>query len=755
MNTSPNNRLPLRGRSQFVAEDRSVLTLGCARRSPVALALLFLVLIVSGCDDQVGAGSSRLAVGGPGLSTTTDPRFQSAAVEVGTLSDGGDGSGISRQYPGNNTLTGAPTTAPMSLVPVTGAAGGPVSLNFVDTDLREVVKAVLGDTLGRNYVIDPQVQGTVTFQTSRPLARNELEVALEEILSVNGAALVEADGIYKVVPEDRAARAGLVSRSPTGGVRAGSGLVLVPLRHVSAMEMDTILQPFATPNTILRVDTERNLLVLGGSQSERNQLLELIEVFDVDWLKGMSFAIQEIESTTPETMVGELDTIFGSAGGASAGLVRFVPLDRLNAVLVISPRREMLAKARTWIKRLDVGDSDKPRVYVYYVQNSRAEELADVLNQIFNGAEATARSNTPQTRRNVAPGLEPAEIDGNAADRSIQLAGVGQGAFQVDVASGSASGGAGSAFGATESGIRIIPDPIKNALVIMATPQDFKRVEAALQRLDIESLQVLIEATFVEVGLTDDLAFGTEWMFRTGDSEVELPQLISTATNAGSVFSWALMLNDDNIRITLQAIQTFTEVNIVSSPNLLVLDNQEARIQIGGEEPVPTRSSQSVTDPDAPIVSSIEYRETGTILTVTPRVNESGLVTLQLEQEVSDVGETVEVGGTTAPTFTQRTVQSTIAVHDGESIVLGGQIFESDQKTKSGIPFLSQIPVLGFLFGTQGAQFERTELIVIITPRVIRDRDSARQATENLNQRMQRIRPTLEGFRIREGVDGI
>ncbi len=735
---------------------------GAAIAFPLIAVLGFLL---GACADSTGAGSSRLAMGDGRPAAAGDPGGGPEAVEVTVIGEGDDDRARVRgRFPGSDRLTAVPGRDPVSLVPVDGSAGGPISLNFVETDVREVVKAVLGDTLGQNYIIDPGVQGTVTFQTSKPLSREDLAAALDEILSLNGAALVQSDGLYKVVPADQAARAGVTTRGAAPGLRGvGARALVAPLRYIPAAEMETILQPFAPPNTILRVDPERNLLVLGGTQSQREQLLEIIEIFDVDWLRGMSFAIHEIESTSPETMVGELETIFSAGTSAEQNsLVRFVPIERLNAVLVISPRRAMLARAETWITRLDIGDSTKPRVYVYYAQNSRAQELADVLNQIFTGA-APQRTTTAETPRSLAPGLSPAEIGETSLRESIQLARVDGAAFQADAAPAPVSGGAdagrrrgsgGGSLGATESEVRIIADTVKNAVVIMATPQDFKKIEAALRRLDIQSLQVLIEATFIEVGLTDDLAFGTEWLFRTGSSEVELPQLISTATSAGSVFSWALALNNDDIRVTIQAIQNLTEVNIVSSPNLLVLDNQEARIQVGGEEPVPTRSSVSVTDPDAPIVSSIEYRETGTIMTVTPRVNESGLVTLELAQEVSDVGETVEVGGTTAPTFNQRTVQSTIAVHDGESIVLGGQIFESDQRTRSGVPFLSQIPILGFLFGTQGSTFERTELIVIITPRVIRDRETARDATETLNQRMQRLRPILEEFRVREGFGG-
>ncbi len=744
----------------------------CAIR-PTFVILLFVAILLAtaGCSRSVPGGGGRF-VHSDDVAAAPFELVPSSRVETGRLvTSRSEVSEPSRRvggtYPGTDRFSAPPAGG--GTVGYAAETTGPVSLNFVETDLREVIKAILGDLLGENYVVDPEVQGTVTLQTSRPMSRPELINALDDVLSINGAALVQSDGLFKVLPKERAASAGLASSGVGSSRVRGSGIQVVPLRFISAIEMEEVLKPFTPPSATVRVDPDRNLLILGGTPGEREQLLELVRTFDVDWLEGMSFAIQPIQSGSAEAMVDDLDQIFRTnEGGRRAGLVRFVPVDRLNAILVMSPRRELLAKAQTWIRRLDAGDSDEPRVYVYYCQNTRAEELADVLNQIFNEA-SPATTATP--RRELAPGFEAATIgdDRLGSRESIEFARAGETdafgqAYQVDGGAEAgvpprrpptlAARGPGSFVSPEPDDIRIIADPIKNALVIRATPQDYRKVEAALQRLDVQSLQVLIEATFVEVGLTDDLAFGTQWRFESGGSTFTLPDLVSGVTGVSGFFSWALTLNDSSIRATLQAIQTVTETNIVSSPNMLVLDNQEARIQVGGEEPVPTRTSQSVISPDAPIVSSIEYRETGTILSVIPRVNDSGLVTLEIIQEVSDVDDQPrDVGGTFAPAFTQRTVQSTVAVHDGESVVLGGQIFDASGRTDSGVPWFSQIPIIGFLFGTQASTFERTELVVIITPRVVRDRGTARQATDSLNQRMRRLRPILEEFRVK-GVRG-
>ena len=744
----------------------------------LAAAATGLLLFVSACEDTLTSDRSFLPAPETVARASASPESMKTpldllgADETDPLED--ETTPVGGVFPGTGVFT---NPVPIGQPDLAAVQDGEVTLNFVDTDIREVVKAVLGDILGLNYTLDPRVVGAVTLQTSRPLARSALLPTLEQILGLNNAALVEAGGLYQVVPVAEAARGAPVSRAEFERLRTpGYGVAVVPLEFVSATEMQSILEPFATPGALIRPSRSRNLLLIGGSRNDRANLLDLVEVFDVDWLEGMSFAIHPVQSTTADALVKDLEKVFGDSGeGPLAGLVRFVPIDRLNAILVISPRAEYLDKAEIWIDRLDVGEGVIPRIYVYYCQNTRAEQIASVLNQIFGTGEAVAAP-----RPELAPGLTPVEIGGlqpsagrssssrgrsSATRGSVDMVRALQAQPQApapvpaaaqppvaqpvpafagpDLAREAVVAGA-------EAEIRIIPDPVKNALVILATPQDYKRVHAALQKLDIQSLQVVIEATFVEVGLNDQLEFGTEWFFKTGTSQLFFPT--ATPSPATGFFNWFLTARGGDVQVALRALQVVTEVDLLSSPNLLVLDGEEARIQIGDEVPFQTRTSTSVEDPNAPIVSSIEYRDTGTILSVRPRVNASGLVTIELEQEVSDVAEQSGIQGN--PVFTQRTIQSTIAVHDGESIVLGGQIFEDRDRSRSGVPFLSQVPVVGFLFGTQETSFTKRELLVILTPRVIRSEDEARRTTDDLIRRLHKIRPRLEEFRIRGSGGG-
>ena len=442
---------------------------------------------------------------------------------------------------------------------------GEVTLNFVDADLREVVKAILGDTLGANYVMDPQVQGTVTLQTSQPVAGSSLVSVLELILAVNNATLVQSEGIYKILPADQGVRGsgGVRTSLPPATQAPGAQVMAVPLRHVSATEMEKVLAPFAPPGGVLRVDPRRNLVVIGGSRSDVASMLDVIETFDVDWLAGMSFGLFPVKSTSAKTMVEELEKVFGDqAEGPLANVVRFVPIERLNAVLVISSRSQYIDRARTWVSRLDIGEGEKVRLYVYYCENSRAEDLASVLGSVFGQAE----QGRPTAQ--VAPGLRGRTTSGRVGGLGGGAGSVVRGAgrilgrlwrsrygrwpprgrpwrsdsrrrwprgsnsgrrrpWRADFAVGAALAaksptGAGAGAGeaaqvaASTESLRIVADRVKNALVIQAKPSDYRTIEAAIKKLDITPLQVLIEATILEVTLNDTLQYGVEWYFKFG-----------------------------------------------------------------------------------------------------------------------------------------------------------------------------------------------------------------------------------------------
>ncbi|MFO1129581.1 MAG: type II secretion system secretin GspD [Rhodospirillales bacterium] len=687
-------------------------------------------------------------------------------------------------------------------VSVEGTSGGQVSLNFVDADVREVVRAVLGDALGANYTIDPSVQGTVTLRTSQPVPRAELVGVLEDILAFNNAGLVEQGGVFKVVPADRAMRSGArVSGVARGGaLPTGAGAVVVPLRYVSAAEMKEVLQPFASPGAVVRADASRNLLVLSGTQGEVDQLLEVISTFDVDWLGGMSFAVLPVQTADPETVVAELEEVFGNPEtGPLAGVVRFVPIARLSAILVISARPVYLERARQWIERLDYGDEQVARIFVYYCENSRASDLGEVLNEIFAPGAAG--------RRELAPGLTPTQIGGREqrqGGRQVPTFGRGTGTGgtgTTGTTTGTTTGGTtGFGQGATGEGetgtgqgtgfgtgrartgvggtggrtgrqqqrlggvanpfgtgeeeevnlgvapIRIIADDVKNALVILATPKDFRLVEAALKKLDVTPLQVLVEATILEVVLNDALRYGVEWFFKSGNNELSFStrSLAAGALTAPVLPGFTYFLQTSDLRLIVNALDQVTTVNVLSAPQVFVLDNETATLQVGDQVPISTQSSQSTISADAPIVNSVEYRDTGVILAVTPRVNSGGLVTMDVIQEVSNVSQQTDSNISTlqnSPVIQQRRLESTVAVQSGGTVALGGLIRDAQSATSQGLPFLSRIPFIGWLFGQRADSSERTELLVLLTPRVVSNQEEAVRLTDEVKRRMTNMFP--------------
>ena len=627
---------------------------------------------------------------------------------------------------------------------------GDITLNFADADIREVVRSVLGDTLGANYVLSPKVQGKVTAHTSRPLPRSALLATLENILRLHGAVLVEADGVYKVLPASEATSGAIRPRLGKGARGRGFGVQIVPLEFIAAAEMEKILQPFTTTGSILRVDKARNLLLLAGTRQELGNLLDIVGIFDVDWLAGTSVALVQLKYTEAKDVIEDLAKVFGSqADGPMAGLVRFEPIERLNAVLVMSSRPAYIKKVQDWIDRFDrTGDEAGRRLFVYYVENGRAADLAATLGQIFGTAAAPAPA-----RAALAPGLKPVEVrTEKTVARTTAKPGekppaTGQpqpmGAKKTPAPKG-AKAAAIDIEG--ESEIRIIADEANNALVILATPADYRMVESAIKKLDIVPLQVLIEVTVAEVTLNDNLKYGIEWFFRSGSASFTLTEGTDSAID--QLFpGFSLFLNTASADVVLNALDSVTDVNIISSPQLMVLDNQTATLQVGDQVPFATQSAVSVDDPGAPIVNAIQQVDTGVILSVTPRVNPGGLVIMEIEQEVSEAVATTSSTSTASPTIRRSKISTTVAVQSGETVALGGLIQDTRTRKTQGIPLLSRLPIVGPLFGSKQDDTDRTELLVLITPRVVRNMDEARRVTDELRRRVRAVQPLGERIR--------
>jgi len=610
-----------------------------------------------------------------------------------------------------------PTPALRDRTPVAAPGAEEISLNLDGADLASVVKVMMEDGLNASYVLDPRVRGTVTLQTNRPLRPDEILPTLEEILRLNNAALIERDGVYRIVPR---AEAGLSAPllSYRDAFARGLTVRVTPLRYVTVEDIAEVLDSFAPVAGTIRYDRNRNLVFSMASAPEQRTISNLIASLDVDQFAGRSFALKPLTEANANLVVEELTALFAAPGGRPSPRIRFLAIDRINGVLVITNQSRLLDQALAFMTSLDQSYGDTVRLRVYPVVNRRATDLAGILGEIFNVRVVGARRADP-----VAPGAAEA---GGAAEAEA-------GADAPPETPPPAAAGALAPAGAPDGGVlRIVADESANALVALANDAGDRALQSALRRLDRQPLQVLIEATLVQVALNDTLEYGVRWFLQSGNFSFDFGDALGTGA-ASILPGFNAAFVTDDVTATVSALDEVTDVRILSAPSLMVLDNRKARLQVGDQVPVTIRSATSVTDPDAPLVAETEFRDTGVILEISPTVNAGGLVVLEVRQEVSDV---VQATGDGNPTFSQRVIESTIAVQNGQTIALAGLIEENSNVGREGIPILSRIPVVGSAFGTTTEGGGRSELLVLIRPLVVRDQSEAQAATEELRRKL-------------------
>jgi general secretion pathway protein D len=543
--------------------------------------------------------------------------------------------------------------------------------------------------------------------------------------------------MHHVVPQAKAIR-GMTTPQLTDATTAlprGYSIQVVPLKYIAVAEMAKILEPIANSGNIIRIDPRRNLLLLAGDNQELTYLLETIETFDVDWLAGLSVGFFALKYTETDEVVEDLNSLLeGEAGGMLDGLIKIVPVASANGLLVVTPRVHYLKEVEKWINRLDqlsAQNGTEERLYVYRVKNGDAENLAELLNDLLK-----TDSKKDTKKASIAPGLTAKEV--NTAKEDTMPA--------ARSASTQSSGGL-QGVSQLGSDVRIVADTEKNSLLVMATARDYSKLESVLMSLDIVPLQVHVEATIVEVTLTGDLQYGLQWFFKTHHGSKKgfgsLDGALDSANSSGlgiffPGFNWSIVDSADNVRAVLSAFAGDTAVNVLSAPSVMVLDNHEATIQVGDQVPVATQQQQS-TDVSSTVINSIQYRDTGVMLKVKPRVNPGGLVTMEINQEVSSVSRT-DSSNLDSPTIQTRKIASTVAINSGESVVLGGLMRDEGSNGRSGVPVLYKLPLIGALFSETSRTSLRTELVVVLTPRVIESSKDARRITQDFRDRMQGLR---------------
>jgi general secretion pathway protein D len=753
-----------------------------AARSPCLMILaLFAISLLTSCNYTTLGGGGSVAPADIDVldkvrSIDISPR-QTQQVAA-TQNSGGQR--------GGSAVFGGTEIAEIGDAPIAQHAnGGSYDLNFENTPIATVAKVVLGDILNTGYVIDPRVQGTVSLVSVRPVPKSDIVFVLESALRLSGVVLVRESSGYRLMPLGDAVGGGRVD-SAAASPEPGYGVTVVPLQYVSAPTILKLMDSFATRPGSVRADPTRNMLLIQGTGAERRTAVETAMSFDVDWMRGQSVGIYQVSNSAPEPIIVELEKIMDSGdSGLSQSVVKFQPISRLNAILVVSRKPALLQTAATWIRRLDHADTARTSVHVYHVKYGEARQIARVLTDMFIGGSTASLDNAdgqlaPGSGASGAASLErlslnpsgQSQIGGFAPRSSSAMTASTTSAFGQPQAPGATppgsgaldKGGAGAGMGGSGQplmqGVRITPDVVNNTLLVYADQGNYKIIEATLLQLDQPALQVAIDATIAEVTLTNELSYGVQFYLKSKgfglppnrgsmlNTQSTQPPTTTTTTDPVTGIATTmtsalinrvfpgfnfLLGSEASPTAILDALHTVTSVKVLSNPSLVVINNQVATLQVGDVVPVSTGSATVLTTSNT-VVNTIDYRNTGVILHVSPRINANGNVRLEVEQEISNVSP--QTSASLTPTVTERRVKSSISVASGQTVLLAGLISEQQDGSRSGIPLLDEIQGLGDAFSHQDKKANRTELIIFIRPQIIRDGLDAHHVAEELRAKL-------------------
>ena len=584
---------------------------------------------------------------------------------------------------------------------------GDLSVELTKVDIKQAIKIILGDILKLNYVLHPNVRGLVTLRTVRPITKTQMLGLLDAVLEAHGLMAVHGDGIVQIIPSSSKKDAKVTHLLKQ--TKDGFGVEVIPLTNIPTGKMLKLLAPVVEKDDVLDLPGINNLLLISGIKKQRITIKKLIELLDVDAMASQYVAIVSLRNTRPEVMISELEQILSPRGN---GLVRFTPIKRLNALMAITPNQKLIETVNLWIARLDkTKDADERRLFVYFVKHSDATALTETLKGVF--------ASSVRHRRGILQ-------DNDVKNKDTK-----------------------SALSQTTLHPNFNSDHASNSILIWATGREYELISEVLNKVDISPLQVLIEGTVLEVTLQDNLRYGLKYLIESGNFRSLFTQ--SNAAIASSILpGFGVTFGGQNTtKLVIDALSEITDVRVVSSPQLLVMDGGTARLHVGDQVPIITRTSSSTATDDNRITNEIEYRDTGVTLDITPKVKSSGTVTLNISQTVSDVVRTSS-SEINSPTIQQRQVTSTASLQSGTTALLAGLIREVATDIKSGIPLLHKLPVLGHFFGTTGEQKQRTELVVLISPKVIKSRDESEKITEDILQKYKGLLATNPALKANE-----
>jgi len=565
----------------------------------------------------------------------------------------------------------------------------PISVTLDRAPIAAAAEAVLGDALQRSYRVDPGVTGEVSVRLIGEMTEAEILTTFDQALRGSGAALIDSPGggIAVVPVKDAPVFSPLAGDEGAGSAYLAGGVSIYGARNVSAAQIVRLLIPLAQGRAEVRADAAEQHVFISGDPSTVNALTRAAALFDVDWLRGRSFQFYPLKYASAAAVTDDVEKVLGGTDGPIGGQVELITIDRLNAIIVAAKSPDLLYQTVHWIERMDQPASpSEQRLRVVHLNNLVATDFVKTISDLF------ARQ-TPPTGMTVGP------------NRPVSMA-------------------------------TVTADPRSNSVIMYASDAEYQSLLAIVRQLDVTPPQVLIEATIAEVKLTNQLQFGVQWYlqnlqnFGGGFLSGTAPLATPTSPIPGMLPGLNLTYTGGNVQVALNALQAVTDVEVLATPRMLVLANDTATLQVGSSVPVITSTASGIQS-NSLLVNNVDYRDTGVVLTVTPRVGDSGEIYIDVQQEVSDVSTTTS-STIDSPTIDQRKFHTQIAVESGQSVAIGGLIQTNKTKTDSGVPYLSRIPLLGAAFRQRLTSRSRDELVVFLKPTLVRSRSEADAVTDEL-----------------------
>ncbi|MBI5663534.1 MAG: type II secretion system secretin GspD [Nitrospirae bacterium] len=611
-----------------------------------------------------------------------------------------------------------------------------IILNFDNADLKDVINTV-GSITNENFIISPGIDARVTIHSSKKIPVSEVMNVFESVLEANGMAVVRSGEFLKIVT-------GATAKQKPIEVRKGDQIdtipdvdrpvtQIVPVQYVPVAEISTVLTPLLSQFGSIIPNPRNNLLIINELSSNIIRILKILNEIDVNAFKNTRMTFFKPKYSDVQTLTNELTEVLNALNLTREGIA-LVPIERINSLVVFSASPTLLKTVEGWIMKLDEEVVTGQNIFVFPVQNVKAEKIADILKTLYGAGDGgKPKVTTQKTDAKAATPQKP-----SVAPRSSQP---------------------------SESGsrIEIITFEPTNSLIIFAPPGIYREIVKTIKKIDTYPREVLIEAVVAQVTLTTGDEHGIQWsaldtQFRdnkyfkgdvteivgsslTGDLVTKAADATLGAGLGGLSY---IVFQPDKFTALINALASKGKVDILSSPRLLVRDQEEASIEVGSEIPTATSSTTSSTTSDT-LTQNIQYKTVGIKLKIKPTISEEKTVVLDLEQEVSDRGANIQVGkeGNTFPSFSTTKAKTSIVVPDKQGIVIGGIMREEKKSDYSGIPILMDIPLLGNLFRYQVDSTEKKELVIIITPQVIATKSEGESLTSDFLGKLNNVKKYL------------